>query len=351
MNDNEMQNQKREISQRTQHPGEPLPQSARPMPEPALQPAGPAIVKKAAPWPWIAIALLSVAALVFVLVRDVIVKSNAMEGNEVVGRMDGAAFTKMELYEALEKQMGTAQLAAALDGIMTLKLVDLEANSLGITVSDEEVDAEIADYKSQFDSDDQFELMLEQYGISMDELKDQVAVTVKLRKIFEPRIQPTEEQLQQFFNENQPLFETSAAQVRASHILLETKEEAEAVLAELRGGADFAETAKARSLDEGSRENGGDLDYFTRGVMNEAFESAAFALEKGEMSEVVKSPYGFHIILVTDKKEAVAPSFEASRKQVTNRYLDQEIGNLVGDWIEEKKKAYHYQNLLAEAAE
>lgn len=313
------------------------------------QTPGPTAIKKVAPWPWIAVALLAVAALIFVLVRDGFVESSVAGGNEVVGRMDGAAITKLELFEELAKQMGDSQLASTLDGIMTLKMVELEADSLGINVSDAEVDAEIAAYKSQFDSDEQFEFMLMQYGMSMDELKNQVAITVKLRKIFEPQIQPTEEQLKQYYEENSARFETSAAQVRASHILLETEEEAEAVLADLRNGADFAATARARSLDPGSKDNGGDLDYFTRGIMHELFETAAFNLEKGEISDVVASPDGFHIIQVTDKKEAVMPSFEEARAQVHNGYLDQEIGSLIDEWIEEKKKAYNYKNLLAEA--
>lgn len=328
MNENELENMPEPINRHT--------------PEPT-------VVKKAAPWPWIAVALLAVAALIFVLVRDGIVETSVASGNEVVGRIDGAAITKLELFDELAKQMGNSQMASMLDGIIMQKMLELEANSMGIKVNDAEVDGEIADYKSQFDSEDQFEGMLQQYGMSLDELKKQVVVTLKVRKIFEPQIQPTEEQLKQHYENNLASFETSAEQVRASHILLATEEEANAVLAELRNGADFAATASAKSTDTGSKDNGGDLDYFTRGVMTEPFETAAFELEIGEMSGVVASSFGYHIIQVTDKKEAVTQTFEEARTQVKNDYLDQEISNRFGEWVEEKKKAYNYENLLAEA--
>jgi len=303
-----------------------------------------------APWPWIAVALLAVAALVFVLVRD---SMEVVGGgkNEVVGRMDGAAITKADLYDELTKQLGKEQVAAQLDNLMLLNLLNLEAASQGITASAEDVDAEINDFKKQFGSDDDFQSMLQQYNMTLDGLKEEVEISVKLRKIFEPQINPSEDDLKNSYEENIANYESSPEQVRASHILLSTKEEAVAVLAELKQGADFAAIAKAKSIDEASKENGGDLDFFARGEMDEAFETASFELDKGQLSDVVESPYGFHIIQVTDKKDAVTASYEEVKRQVKNAYLDQEIDNKIGDWITEKKKAYHYENLLTPPSE
>ena len=86
-----------------------------------------------------------------------------------------------------------------------------------------------------------------------------------------------------------------ADKIRCAHILVEKFSQAQEILDLLRKGADFAKTAEARSID-GSRRRGGDLGYFGRGMMVKPFEQAAFALEKGQVSDIVKSEFGYHII-------------------------------------------------------
>ncbi|MBI4010278.1 MAG: peptidylprolyl isomerase [Candidatus Aenigmarchaeota archaeon] len=86
-----------------------------------------------------------------------------------------------------------------------------------------------------------------------------------------------------------------AAKIRCAHILVEKFSEAQEILEALKKGADFAKTAEARSID-GSRRRGGDLGWFGHGVMVKPFEQAAFALEKGQISDLVKTQFGYHII-------------------------------------------------------
>lgn len=83
--------------------------------------------------------------------------------------------------------------------------------------------------------------------------------------------------------------------IRCAHILVEKFTEAQEILQALKNSADFAKTAEARSID-GSRRRGGDLGWFGRGIMVKAFEQAAFALQKGQISDIVKSQFGYHII-------------------------------------------------------
>src|SRR5215472_15768805 len=116
-------------------------------------------------------------------------------------------------------------------------------------------------------------------------------------------------------------------QVRASHILLKTdgkddaavKAKAEDILKQAKAGADFGELAKKYSEDEGSAKNGGDLDYFTRGKMVPEFETAAFAMQPGQISDLVKSPFGYHIIKVTDKKVGTRRTLADMRQQLTDQ--------------------------------
>src|SRR6185436_4622924 len=114
-------------------------------------------------------------------------------------------------------------------------------------------------------------------------------------------------------------------QLRASHILLKTdgkdeaavRKQAEDILKQVKApGADFAALAKKYSEDDGSKANGGDLDYFPKGRMVPEFEQAAFALQPGQISDLVKSQFGFHIIKVVDKKAATTRSIDEVRPQI-----------------------------------
>ncbi len=116
-------------------------------------------------------------------------------------------------------------------------------------------------------------------------------------------------------------------QVRASHILLKTagkddaavKAKAEDILKQAKGGADFAELAKKYSEDEGSAKNGGDLDYFGRGRMVPEFDQAVFAMQPGEISDLVKTQYGYHIIKLIDKKTATTRPLQDVRQQIVDQ--------------------------------
>jgi len=107
---------------------------------------------------------------------------------------------------------------------------------------------------------------------------------------------------------------TGEKEVRARHILVETEDEAKAILAELKKGADFAELAKQKSKDPGA--NGGDLGYFTKDQMVPEFSEVAFKLDKGQLSDPVKSQFGWHIIEVEDKRDRPVPDFDKVKDQL-----------------------------------
>jgi peptidyl-prolyl cis-trans isomerase D len=133
-------------------------------------------------------------------------------------------------------------------------------------------------------------------------------------------------EIERYYRANEAQF-TTPEQVRASHILLKTdgkdeaavKAKAEELLKQAKSGADFAELAKKNSEDEGSAKQGGDLDYFGRGRMAKEFEEAAFSLSPGQISDVIKSPFGFHIIKLTDRKPEAKRSLDEARPQITEQ--------------------------------
>ncbi|MBB6730502.1 peptidylprolyl isomerase [Cohnella zeiphila] len=296
-------------------------------------------------WPWIAIAVIAIAALIFVLVRD----SGGNSMNKAVGELDGKSITQADLYNEMVKTTGEAQMGQQLDQIMMFKVISNEAGKTGGQVTDADVDAYIADIKKKnnFTTDDQFSQALASSGMTLDQFKEQTRPQLELRLIFAKKLNPSEDDLKAYFDKNKDNYGTPE-QVRASHILLQTKEEAEAVLKQLKQGADFATLAKEKSIDTGSKDNGGDLGFFGKGVMNEQFETAAFALKTGEMSDVVQSPNGYHIIKLTDRKEAVAANYDDVKDQVKNDYLDEKINEGFSDWFTEAKKTEGYKNFLTQ---
>jgi len=117
-------------------------------------------------------------------------------------------------------------------------------------------------------------------------------------------------------------------EVKASHILVDSEAEAKKLSTDAKGGADFAALAKAKSKDPGAA-NGGDLGYFKREAMVPEFATAAFALKVGEISTPVKSPYGWHVIKVVDRRQAAAPSFEASAEELREQVAEEVVGEML----------------------
>lgn len=150
-------------------------------------------------------------------------------------------------------------------------------------------------------------------------------------------IELNEADLQTYYKENASRLTDEKEERRARHILLNaprsmSADEREAVKAKAQGIADelkknpsrFAEVAKAESQDSGSAASGGDLGFFSRGAMVPEFEQVAFTLQNGQVSDVVESEFGYHVIQVTDVKEPKVPSFESVREKIINDLKDQQ---------------------------
>jgi peptidyl-prolyl cis-trans isomerase C len=131
----------------------------------------------------------------------------------------------------------------------------------------------------------------------------------------------TEEAIQAAYDELASQF-TPEPEVRARHILVETEEEANAIRAEIEGGRDFADAAGEYGTD-GTASNGGDLGFFSTGMMVPEFEEAAFALEEGELSQPVQSQFGWHLIQLEERRVSEAPPLDQVRQQVAQQVLYQ----------------------------
>jgi len=134
------------------------------------------------------------------------------------------------------------------------------------------------------------------------------------------KIKVSDKEAAEYYREHKSEF-TTPAQVRASHILVQTEKEAEDLIKRLKKGADFAKLAQQFSLDHVSAKKGGDLGYFSKDQMVKPFADAAFSLKVGQISKPVKTRFGYHIIKVTDKKRASLQPFPLVKKQIKEKLL------------------------------
>jgi len=238
---------------------------------------------------------------------------------------------------------------AALDGLLNRGLVEGEAERRGIVVSPEELEAEFqtqyaALLQSHGITEAELARRLQDEGLTLDGFKQEgretIAEQLLLQAVERAVVGPltlTQDELRAYFEERRADYGTEE-EVEASHILVGTEAEAKAILAELEAGADFAELARARSTDPGSGALGGRLGWFGRGRMVPEFEEAAFALQVGERSGIVQSQFGFHIILLTNRREATQPGFEEVADRVRADAEAEISGEMFAEWLANAKR-------------
>ncbi|MEE8593090.1 MAG: peptidylprolyl isomerase, partial [Candidatus Bipolaricaulota bacterium] len=185
------------------------------------------------------------------------------------------------------------------------------------------------------------EEILAQQQQSLSGFKDSLRADVEtqlrdayLRELIVGAIVPTDEQLMEYLEANIPQYD-SPESIRASHILVPDEATAQDLYEQLLVGADFAELAREHSDDLGNKDQGGDLDWFERGLMVPEFEEAAFALEVGGISSPVQTQFGYHIIQLTDRRPAFVPTLDDIKDEVRDAYISEQESDRFFDWYED----------------
>jgi peptidyl-prolyl cis-trans isomerase D len=245
-------------------------------------------------------------------------------------RMQRPPLSPEEFEESLRRSILIDKLRTALTGWVTVsdKEVEEEFGRRNEKVKLEVVSFPIESFRGEAAATDSeiaayFEKNKENYRIGE---RRKVRYLLVDTEALRAKAQPTQREVERSYNESLDLYSTPE-QVRASHILFKTegndeaevRARAEKVLAEVKAGGDFAALATKHSEDEASAKQGGDLDYFARGRMVPEFDEVAFSLEPGQVSDLVKTQYGFHIIKVFDKKAASTRSLEEVRPQIVEQ--------------------------------
>lgn len=177
----------------------------------------------------------------------------------------------------------------------------------------------------------------ESYIASLKTAEKEIMTQVAISKVLED-VKVTDEEVNKYYNEHKDEFKKGALS-RASHILVSSEEEAEKVKKELDGGLSFEEAARKYSSCPSSQK-GGDLGEFPRGTMVKEFEDAAFSLPIGTVSSPVKTQFGYHLILVTERKDAAVSSYDEVKGSIFNNLLQQRQSQVYLNKIAELKGIY-----------
>lgn len=257
-----------------------------------------------------------------------------------VATVNGSSITQETLYNKLVAQGGKA----VLDRMIEEELVQQAADAAGVKVTPAEIDAEIAKIKDRLGGQEKLDAAMAQYGISVDQLKQDQAFRLKVTKILGKDIQVGDVELAKYYEENLGQFDTR--EINTRHILVATEDEAKAIKAELQAGKDFTALAKEKSIDPSAKENGGNMNFNARGKMVPEYDAVAFSLKKSEISNPVKTEFGWHVIQLIDTK-GETPTFDAAKAMVKDAYITAQVSERIQPWLDEQKAKAKINNTLA----
>jgi foldase protein PrsA len=237
-------------------------------------------------------------------------------GNNPVATVDGVKITETELNERLVQTYGEQVLRSMIDR----ELLKEAAAERGIEVTEEDMTEAIEEQKAQYETEERFQQFLAANNLSEEEWKDEVRVMVMARKLALHGVDPSEEELQQFFQENQERFNQPAT-VAMSEIVVSSQEEAQEVIQDLAStDASFADLASRYSL-AGSRQAGGERPPVPINQINQPeIREVAQNLPVGEVSEPIEVGGSWLLLKVRDRTEAREASFETDRERIEEQY-------------------------------
>jgi peptidyl-prolyl cis-trans isomerase C len=239
-----------------------------------------------------------------------------------------------------------------LDGLIEKELLYQEAQKRKFLVEDKTVNDKMDALKKEFPSEKAFQDEMGQMNLSEERLRSQIRKDLAIQELVEKdilvHVKVSEEDTKSFYDSNPDLFKEPET-VRASHILIKSEADADPVTKEerrkklesvkkrLEQGEDFAALAKEFSQCP-SAEKGGDLGYFNRGKMVKPFEDAAFSMNPGEVSDIVVTSFGFHLMKVTDKKPGRIISYEESKEKIKQHLQRTKFVEEKNGYVAELKK-------------
>ncbi|QPJ60617.1 MAG: hypothetical protein G3M70_01430 [Candidatus Nitronauta litoralis] len=256
--------------------------------------------------------------------------------------------------------------AKIIDSEITREMVFQNAKEAGTTFDKKEVDESYDVLRKQFSTEKAWKSALDARGIDEKILRHSIEMDLMARKFLESKVQGlvkiTDTQVKNFYDENKARFKRPES-YRSQHIFIayvpaekrmkmkrdelkanaeklrdEAKVRMDKVMKELKAGGDFSELAKKYSEDAGSAEKGGDLGFVYKGMLDKQYDAAVAKLKPGEVSPVVESPYGFHVIKLNETKPSEMAKFEEVKGSVQNHLFTEEAKKIVSSHINVMRK-------------
>ncbi len=304
-------------------------------------------------------------AMAFALVMALGFSATGCKSDEnVAARVNGEVITVEELdaqIDQLKKQYptmfegpdGEGRLLdfkqRLLDNLINQELIRQAAEEKGIEINDDDIAKQIETLKGGFKDDAQFEQALKTAGMDVDALESQIREQLLTQKLIESLASEdkvTDAEVEKYYGSNKTQFFEKEAK-RASHILFKPEDQktADKVLKEVRAGNDFAALAKQYSVDTATAAKGGDLGWPTTPYVPE-FQAALDKLEKGETSGLVKTPYGWHIIRVTDERKGTQKKLEDVKDQISQIIVQQRRADSYQKFLEDLRKSAEIEIVL-----
>lgn len=318
--------------------------------------------------------LSRMAAIIIALVMifsltgcNLITKTEQGVYNTVVAKANGKKLLKGEFNKALSIRLillgelygydffdsgtGESYLPAiksdVLDKAIGYMIAKDKAKEMGLIDDEEaitkEAQSQMDEYIKELSNKEGFNNALDKYSITTDDFLDYLKNSVIYQKVYDEitkDITVTDDDAKKYYNENPFEYTEEENTMNLSHILVSTENEAKLVLDRLKGGEKFEDVAKAVSLDGTAKDGGllGDITYVDSGLIQE-FTDAAIKLKEGEVSEPVKTTYGWHIIKCNSKKEYPRKAFDSVKEDIKTKLLDEKKSDAFDTKYDEWKKA------------
>lgn len=298
--------------------------------------------------------------------------ASAQQQKDVVARVNGKPVYAREL-ERVKKALLTGQPnqqipsehqkefdKMALNQLTSAELLYQAGEKLDTKDIDKQVEAKMSQGKARFATADEFQKAIAGMGMNESDLREytrrDAVIANFIQQTFASKVTVSDEESRKFYDENQDKFKQSES-VRASHILIgvdvkadpeirkKAREKAEKLRKELAGGADFATLARENSTCPSSQQ-GGDLGFFGRGQMVPPFEQAAFSLKQGEVSDVVETQFGYHIIKQMGHKNAETVSYADAKARIVDYLKNQKVNTAITAYLDNARKTSKIETYL-----
>ncbi len=232
--------------------------------------------------------------------------------------------------------------ANVLDQLVDMELMLQEADKMGIKITDKAIDAKVKEMMKTYNIKDQkaLEDILKKQKTTVEKFRGEISKLMIIDALGEKvtkGVKVSDKDAEDYYNTHKTEFATKD-QVHVAHILVQKQEEAQKILKDLQGGADFGKLAKQSSIDPGSKDKGGEYPWTDKDKYVPAFGNASWKLEPGQLSQPIKTDYGYHIIKLIGKRPAGQRTFEEVKQEIKDKLLSQKKKEEFNKWLNTIRK-------------